>query len=42
MADAEKDGGKAETTPEMQKYRELEVYMKGQRNYDLVLKELDI
>lgn len=34
-AHAGKYGGKAKTTPEMQKP------MKGQRNYDLVLKELN-
>lgn len=39
MAHTEKDGGKAKTTPG--KYRELEARSKGQRNYDIVLKELD-
>lgn len=39
MAHAEKDGGKAKTTPG--KYRELEAQIKGQRNYAIVLKELD-
>lgn len=39
MAQAEKDGGKAKTTPG--KHREREAQIKGQRNYAIVLKELD-
>lgn len=40
-AHTEEDGRKAKTTPEALKDRGLEAHMKGQRNYMLVLKELD-
>lgn len=40
-AHTEKYGGKAKTTHETLKDRGLETHMKGQRNYGLVLKELD-